>query len=57
MTGIRALFKELDESYKKKVRLGDDKQIQIEWKGVVALSNEEGKVKHFVPSLSQNLQV
>ena len=45
-----------------KVRLGDDNHIQVEGKGVIGLSNGEGKVKHlynvfFVPSLPQNLLI
>ena len=57
MTGLRFLFKELDESYKIKVRLGDDKQMQVEGKGIVAISSG-GNVKllHnvlFVPKLTQ----
>ncbi|XP_021893053.1 uncharacterized protein LOC110811010 [Carica papaya] len=61
MTGIKSLFKELDESCKVKVRLGDDEQMQVEGKGTVALSNGHGNTKllhnvYFVPALSsQNL--
>ncbi|XP_016721281.1 uncharacterized mitochondrial protein AtMg00820-like [Gossypium hirsutum] len=40
MTRIKSLFKELDESYKVNVRLGDDNQIQVEGKGTVAISND-----------------
>ena len=59
MTSLRFLFKELDESYKIKVRMGDDKQMQVEGKGIVAISSG-GNVKllHnvlFVPKLTQNL--
>ncbi|RVW58632.1 hypothetical protein CK203_116858 [Vitis vinifera] len=39
MTGIKSLFKELDESHKLKVKLGDDKQVQVEGKGTVAVNN------------------
>lgn len=57
MTGIRSLFKELDESHKMKIRLGDDKQMQVEGE---AINNGHGKGKllynvFFIPSLSQNL--
>ncbi|KAK3030143.1 hypothetical protein RJ639_037664 [Escallonia herrerae] len=33
MTGTRSMFKELDESFKKLIRLGDDKQIEVGGKG------------------------
>ncbi|RVW37270.1 Retrovirus-related Pol polyprotein from transposon TNT 1-94 [Vitis vinifera] len=60
MTGIKSLFKELDESHKLKVKLGDDKQVQVEGKGTVAVNNGHGNVKflynvYFIPSLTQNL--
>lgn len=42
---IKSLPKELDESYKKKVRLGDDKQVQ--GKGNVAVNNGHGNIKFF----------
>ncbi|KAL6335250.1 hypothetical protein AAG906_029487 [Vitis piasezkii] len=55
-----SLFKELDESHKLKVKLGDDKQVQVEGKGTVAINNGHGNVKllynvYFIPSLTQNL--
>ncbi|RVW94747.1 Retrovirus-related Pol polyprotein from transposon TNT 1-94 [Vitis vinifera] len=57
---IKSLFKELDESHKLKVKLGDDKQVQVEGKGTVAVNNGHGNVKflynvYFIPSLTQNL--
>ncbi|KAA3467262.1 Retrovirus-related Pol polyprotein from transposon TNT 1-94 [Gossypium australe] len=60
MARIKSLFKELDESYKVKVRLGDDKQMQVEGKGTMAISNGHGNIKllynvYFIPTLSQNL--
>ncbi|XP_021602892.1 uncharacterized protein LOC110608005 [Manihot esculenta] len=59
MTGIRSLFKELDEDYKLKVRLGDDKQMEVEGKGTIAIRNgAETRLLHevfFVPSLTQIL--
>ncbi|RVW83084.1 Retrovirus-related Pol polyprotein from transposon TNT 1-94 [Vitis vinifera] len=60
MTGIKSLFKELDESHKLKVKLGDDKQVQVEGKGTMAVNNGHGNVKllynvYFIPSLTQNL--
>ena len=59
MTG-RSWFKEIDESYKLKVRLGDDKQIQVEGKGTDAIDDNYGNTKllynvYFIPTLSQNL--
>ncbi|KAI4313205.1 hypothetical protein L6164_026202 [Bauhinia variegata] len=36
MSGVKTLFKELDETQKMKVKLGDDKEIQVEGKGTVA---------------------
>ena len=60
MTGTKSLFRELDESHKLTVRLGDDKPMQVEGKGTVALETDCGKVKFlhdvfFVSSLSHNL--
>ncbi|KAA3467333.1 Retrovirus-related Pol polyprotein from transposon TNT 1-94 [Gossypium australe] len=37
MTGIKSLFKEIDESYKVKVRFGDDKKMQVEGKDAIAI--------------------
>ena len=45
MTGKMSLFKELDESQKKRVTLGDDKEIQVEGKGTVAITTSQGKTK------------
>ncbi|KAL3500670.1 hypothetical protein ACH5RR_039763 [Cinchona calisaya] len=48
ITGIKSLFKELDESHKLKLRVGDGKQMQVEGKGTVAINNghdEFSKVK------------
>ncbi|KAL3510882.1 hypothetical protein ACH5RR_030283, partial [Cinchona calisaya] len=44
ITGIKSLLKELDESYKVKVRLGDDKQMQDASKGTVAINNGCGNI-------------
>lgn len=60
MTGTKSLFKELDESQKSEVRLGDDKTMQVEGKGTVAIKTMQGEVKvlydvQFVPSLAHNL--
>ena len=60
MSGMKAIFKELDETQKMKVKLGDNKEIQVEGKGTVAIKTSHGKVKllhdvQFVPSLAHNL--
>ena len=60
MTSKRSMFKELDESHKIEVKLGDNKKIQVEGNGIVAIRNGHGKMKllhnvFFVPSLAHNL--
>ena len=60
MTGSKSLFRELDETHKLIVKLGDGKPIQVEGKGTVALESDYGKVKllydvFFIPGLSHNL--
>lgn len=60
MFGTRSLFKELDESKKSDVRLGDNKKIQVEGRGTVRIRTSQGNAKIledviFVPSLSHNL--
>ncbi|XP_009777772.1 uncharacterized protein [Nicotiana sylvestris] len=60
MSEIRSLFKELDESKKSDVRLGDNKKIQVEGRGTVRIRTSQGNAKiledvMFVPSLSHNL--
>ncbi|KAL5762607.1 hypothetical protein ACOSP7_018871 [Xanthoceras sorbifolium] len=60
MSGIKSTFKELDESYKVQVKLGDNKQIQVEGKEMVAIKTGNNGVKFlhnvfFVPSLAHNL--
>lgn len=59
MTSKKELFKELDETYKVKVRLADDKLIQVEGKGTATLTNNGvDNYLHnvyFVSNLSQNL--
>ena len=60
MTGKKELFRDLDETKKLKVKLGDDKEIQVEGEGTVAISNSPDKVKllhnvQYVPSLAHNL--
>jgi transposase InsO family protein len=60
MTGFKHLFDELDESYKKVVKLGDDKEIQVEGKGNIAVqtSSHNTRILHdvyYIPQLSHNL--
>ncbi|KAG6433674.1 hypothetical protein SASPL_105289 [Salvia splendens] len=54
------MFKELVESRKIQVRLGDDKSIQVEEKGTVAVKDGHGNTKliydvYFIPHLAHNL--
>jgi GAG-pre-integrase domain len=59
MSGFKHLFEDLDESYKKAVKLGDDKEIRVEGKGrVVVQASHNTWVLHdvyYIPQLSQNL--
>eukprot|EP00268_Persea_americana_P046834 TRINITY_DN4845_c0_g1_i1.p1 TRINITY_DN4845_c0_g1~~TRINITY_DN4845_c0_g1_i1.p1 ORF type:complete len:315 (+),score=41.54 TRINITY_DN4845_c0_g1_i1:771-1715(+) len=60
MTGLRNIFLSLDESVKMHVRLGDDKQVQVEGKGTIGVGTKSGKVKHiinvlYIPGLAHNL--
>ncbi|KAL3500572.1 hypothetical protein ACH5RR_039665 [Cinchona calisaya] len=60
MTGDKSFFKDLDETKKKQIWLGDNKQIQVEGEGTVAVHTSQGKIKHiqnvlFAPSLAHNL--
>ncbi|KAL1211506.1 Retrovirus-related Pol polyprotein from transposon TNT 1-94 [Cardamine amara subsp. amara] len=60
MTGIKSMFREIDESHKLKVKLGDDKEVQVEGRGVVAVQNGDGNIKliydvYYIPDLAQNL--
>ena len=60
MTGSKQLFRDLNESKRVKVRLGDDKEIQVEGKGIIILKTIEGNVKllhnvQYVPGLVHNL--
>ncbi|KAJ8752089.1 hypothetical protein K2173_001764 [Erythroxylum novogranatense] len=45
MTGIRQLFKQLDESQKSEVRLGDDKLMKVEGRGTIAIQTSNGNIK------------
>jgi hypothetical protein len=59
MSGFKHLFEDLDESYKKAVKLGDDKEIRVKGKGrVVVQASHNTRVLHdvyYIPQLSQNL--
>lgn len=60
MSGTRSLFKELDESQIGDVRLGDNKQMQVAGKGIIAIKTVQGDIKllydvQFVPNLAHNL--
>lgn len=60
MSGTKLLFRELDVSQKGEIRLGDNKYMQVEGKGTVAIKTSQGYVKihydvQYVPNLSHNL--
>ncbi|KAH0661062.1 hypothetical protein KY290_029883 [Solanum tuberosum] len=60
MTGAKSMFRDLDEKQKKKVQLGNTKEMQVEGKGKVAVDTSHDKVKmlddvQFVPDLGFNL--
>jgi uncharacterized membrane protein YgcG len=59
MTCYRELFEELDETFKLKVKLGDNKVIQVEGKGTILVSIYNGtryiSDVYYIPELSQNL--
>lgn len=57
----KSLFKELDESQKLQVRLEDNKQMQVDGKGIIVVKTSNGKVKllsnvFFVPNFSQSIE-
>ncbi|XP_010277694.1 PREDICTED: uncharacterized protein LOC104612075 [Nelumbo nucifera] len=60
MSGTKSLFKELDKSQKSEVRLGDNKQMQVEGKCTIAIKTSQGNVKllhdvQYIPNLAHNL--
>ncbi|KAK9001962.1 hypothetical protein V6N11_024656 [Hibiscus sabdariffa] len=60
MTGVKSLFKELDESQKMKVQLGNKREMQVEGKGTVKFFTSHGEENYFdnvqfVPDLGYNL--
>ena len=60
MTDTKSLFKELDETQKIKVQLGNTKEMQVEGKCTAKVETSHGKIKQldnvqFVPDLGYNL--
>lgn len=58
--GNKELFRNLDKSKKLKVKLGDDKEIQVKGDGIVAISTSSSGVKlihkvQYAPNLAYNL--
>ncbi|GKV51061.1 hypothetical protein SLEP1_g57737 [Rubroshorea leprosula] len=58
--GVRSLFRNIDETVKLKVRLGDNKQVQIEGKGTIAIRTKSSIEKlihdvYYIPNLAHNL--
>lgn len=45
MTGAKSLFKELDETQKIKVKLGNTKEMQVKGKGTVGVDTSQAKVQ------------
>lgn len=60
MSGIKEIFKELDEMQKMMVKLGDNKDIYVEGKGTIVIKTNHDKVKllydvQLIPNLAHNL--
>ena len=60
MSISNSLFRDLDESYKSEVRLGDYKELYVEGKCIVEIKTFQGNVKilfdvQYVPTLAHNL--
>ena len=60
MSSTKSSFKDLNESLKSKVRVGDGKLLEVEGRGTVAVKTSGGKSKlihnvQYVPSLAHNL--
>lgn len=60
MSGTRSLFRELDESKKSELTLGDNQKIQVHGKGTSSVTTSKGNTKVLddvllVPSFSHNL--
>lgn len=61
MSRTRSLFKELDESQKSEVQLGDNKPMKVEGKGTISIKTTHGNVKllhnvQYVSNLAHNLK-
>ena len=60
MSNAKSIFRTLDETAKTKVRLGDGKQLEVEGRGTIAITTEQGITKllcdvQYVPRLAHNL--
>uniref|UniRef100_A0A803MMT5 Retrovirus-related Pol polyprotein from transposon TNT 1-94-like beta-barrel domain-containing protein n=1 Tax=Chenopodium quinoa TaxID=63459 RepID=A0A803MMT5_CHEQI len=60
MSSTKAMFKELDESKKGEVRIGDNKLMRVDGKGTIGIKTISGNVKllsdvQYVPNLAHNL--
>ena len=59
MTGDKFLFVELDESVRSEVKIGDDRYVTMQEKGIIAMNVKYGKkLIHdvmYVSGLAQNL--
>lgn len=57
MTSLKSLFKELDETQKQTVRLGDNKKVQVEGREVVAIKTTLNtlKILHDVQYVQSNI--
>ena len=60
MSSIKSIFIDTDETHKLKVILGDNKEIQVEVKGIIEVKTNQRNIKYldnvsFVPTLSHNL--
>jgi len=45
MSSAKSMFKELNESLKSKVRLGEAKQLEVEGRATIAIKTEQGNAK------------
>lgn len=60
MKGNKDLVANFDQSLKTEVKLGTDKTVEVDGKGVVNILTNQGELKtisvvHYVPSLKHNL--
>jgi len=60
MIGVKSLFHELDEKQKKRVQLGNTKELLVEGKDMVSIDTNQDKVNmidnvQYVPNLGYNL--